>query len=87
MTCQELMQALIDKGFTKKEISENTGLSYMSIHRYTKQDKISKIALGKLRRLYIRSSAPKFKDLEKFDTADLIRALKIRGWSVTLTGV
>lgn len=87
MTCQEIMQALINKGFTKQEIAENTGLSYMSIHRYTKQDKISKVARSKLQRLYIRASAPKFKDLEKFDTADLIRALKIRGWKVTLTGV
>jgi hypothetical protein len=87
MTCQELMQELILKGFTKQEISEKTGLSYMSIHRYTKQDKISKTALAKLRRLFIRASAPRFKDLEKFDTADLVRALRLRGWRVDLTGI
>lgn len=87
LTCQEIIRLLISKGFTKKEIAEKTGLSYMSIHRYTKQDKISKVALSKLRRLYIRASAPRFKDLEKFDTADLVRALKTRGWEVTLTGV
>ena len=87
MTCQELMQKLISKGFTKKEIAGQTGLSYMSIHRYTKTDKISNAALGKLRRLFIKSSAPQFRDLEKFDTTDLVRALRVRGWEVKLTAL
>jgi DNA-binding XRE family transcriptional regulator len=84
-TCQELIEILQSMGYTQKDIADKIGVTTMSIHRYTKTDKIKKSVFVKLKRLYLQAKNPKYKQLENFDTAELVRALKSRGWEVTIT--
>jgi hypothetical protein len=83
-TCIDLISQLSDMGYTQKDIADKIGVTTMSIHRYTKTDKIKKSVLSKLKRLYLQAKNPKYKQLENFDTAELVRALKSRGWRVTI---
>lgn len=85
MTCQDMIKKLQAMGYSQKDIAEAIGVTVMTVYRYSKQDKIRRSNFGKLRRLYIQANNPKYKDLEKYDTADLVRALKSRGWQVTIT--
>lgn len=85
MTCQDLIGQLINLGYSQKDIASELGVTTMTIYRYSRQDKIRKSIFAKLRRLYLKAKNPKYRDLEKFDTVDLVRALRARGWQVELT--
>ena len=85
MTCQDLINKLAEMGWSQIEMARALGVTVMTVYRYSKQDKIKKSNLAKLKRLYIRAKNPKYQDLEKFDTVDLVRALRSRGWEVTIT--
>ena len=85
LNCSGLIEALVDMGWEKTEIAKGIGVTYQSVYRYTKTDKIRKSVLGKLRRLYICAKRPKYAALADFDTVDLVRALRARGWQVTIT--
>lgn len=84
LTCQDLIGILQSMGYSQKDIADQIGVTTMTIYRYTKTDKIRKSNFSKLRRLYLRAKNPKYRDLEKFDTVDLVRALRARGWQVEL---
>jgi hypothetical protein len=85
--CMDIVKNLQGLGFTQTEIAEKVGVTFHSAHRWSKATKISASNFGKLRRLYIRANAPKYNDLEKFDTVELVRALRMRGWEVKLTSL
>jgi predicted transcriptional regulator len=84
-TCQDLINQLTDMGYSQKDIASELGVTTMTVYRYSKQDKIRKSILAKLKRLYLKAKNPKYRDLEKFDTVDLVRALRARGWNVEIT--
>ena len=84
ITCIELIKKLQSKGFTKTEIAEKINVTWQSVHRYSKAEKINKSIFGRLRLLYIKANNPKYKELDKYDTVELVRALRARGWTVTL---
>jgi len=84
-TCQDLINKLAEMGWTQAEMARALGVTVMTVYRYGKQDKIKNSNLAKLRRLYLKAKNPKYRDLEKFDTVDLVRALRARGWQVELT--
>lgn len=88
MTHKKLIEIIESYGLTKVDIGRALGVSYMTIYRWLKVDKIKPANMYRLKKLHSQleynETIPDLK-LSKYSTRDLISELKRRGWVVTIT--
>ncbi len=81
----ELKAQLKKHGLNMKQVSEHIGVSYVGLHRAFKVGRMGQSTHDKILGLMVSGGSVSRSDLSKASLEDLVTALEVRGWRVTIS--